>query len=354
MHWEKAVKQGYLNVSPSFLKNYYECETSGILKTTESSWSNVHTQYGHAYGTAGAELVRNQHLPRQSSRITSGLLKALPYIKDFWEVKSPIHGKNLQKLLSGLIETDIWVQKREMAFHSEEVKIIVQIVNSHGEIIGWLSGTYDVCVIDKQGNKLIHDFKAVTSLSYYSFKTDMQIPFYTILNILRDMQEGNQLKWSAQSMYIAHTTKNPAPLAVTKLSLGSVSNIIEPHMYKAIEAAKKIYKSANKDVVNRLNEFSINPHVCSRDSFQCEYEDHCARYPRDHKNFETSIIDDRNPTDIVRITATVEDIMEATLIYKQLAIAEYQSQKSSTVTLDSTETIACMSDLLEDDFGLEL
>lgn len=352
MKWDEAVKSGYLNVSPSLMKNHYRCNKMAALKTTETSWSNVHTMYGHAYGSGSVELVKHQKLEKQSSRVTAALLKGLPYIKEHWDASKPIHGKNLEKLMLGLIETDVWVQTHPMNFYSEEEKVVVQIADSLGRTVGWLSGTYDLCTKNPNGDKVIDDFKAVTSLNYYSFPSDTQIPFYTVLNILKDIINGVPVRWSARGKYIAHVTKKHMPLEVVPLQLGSVANLIVPHMRECIKAAKNLYNASDKEVVNRLNLFGVNPHECERTSFQCEYNSFCAKYPSGVKQFENSIVDDRKPSNVHHIIATEADIMEATEVYKELAAAEHQLGIKSIHKLDAEDTVAVLEDLLDEDFGL--
>lgn len=358
MNWEEAVKNGGLNVSPTYMKNEATCSKQAVLKTTQTNWSTVHTDYGNAYGAGAAELMRHHALESQDSRICAAILKTRHYMESWWDLKSPIHGKNLSSIVKGFYETDIYLQTLpDVKFHSSEHKIIAQVVDHLGRTLGWLSGTYDICFKDSLGRKVIKDFKAVTSLRPYSFPTDPQAPMYTLLNMLSDEVYGVDEEWSPASGYIVHVTKHIKPLEIVNTAMGHLANNIRPFMAKCLETAQTLYASSDMEAVDRLNMFGVNPYACELNAFSCEYNDLCAVSPSATSDFDNIIEDTRRPEKITHIKVTPDQVLQMADTLADLAYKEQELNKASVITQNGLsvadfDTDLNMSTIMKEDFGI--
>lgn len=342
-NWQTLVNKGLIMYSPTYDTNSKTCERKAVLNSMDSD-SHIHFDYGHAFGASASVLFKQHHEPLEI-RLGKAILTAAPFTKRFWDLETHYSNKTMYRLLEGLLDVDIHAQDlmRSHTVYGEEEKVILRVFKDDNLLHGngfpyYMGGTYDIALRTNGTNKVnIHDFKAINSQFMYSFVSDMQIPFYSVVNQLKNIhmvameESAEKIEFHANNNYLVHQTGNRAENFERKPLLPqAIANGLVNHMKYAMKTAKKLTslgKSSNlyADIDNEVT----NYHQCSRGKMDCMYRQQCQTTPPEY-TAKPKLADDRRPSSTVTLEVTEQEILDVAKLIAGRAVARIEDIENFT------------------------
>ena len=342
---QEAILTGHTKVSPTLLSSASQCGRKGLLGLISPPEGNIHFDYGHAFGAAAAALFKYAH---KGEEIAKGYAykEAVPFCREMYYPAVKHQSGKTWRLLLGALDV-VWhfaeAQMKFWDYHSSEVQTTLSVGEGEEDGVPYmLGGAYDLRMVNKEtGEHLIVDFKAIQGSFMYSWPTEPQTPFYTILNATADRIRGKSYEWSPETAYYVHETKSADKIfTIHKTNPMFYVRHLEPYMKWAISKGKELrtlaYVPDYFDSV--MATAQVNPHNCSRGGYQCDQYKICGD-PTMQKPRYTANTDDRVyiSSEVVRCRTT--DIMETIRIMAEKAEDRHKVTKMEVRPLTDDDLV---------------
>lgn len=340
-------KLATLSLSPSKMKE--TCTRASayyLLGSGVSPAYQVDRDFGHAFGAATAALA--QHVTKPPHARLGIALASTPYFFDLYGDRA---GKNIDSLMEVVCMADPILYNMYSAgwrFAGTEEKVILTVVNEHGDVEAKLSGTYDL-KLERQDEVVIIDAKAVSSDYRYSWLTDPQVVYYLWLSSLQDRAAGVRRTYNTGNSGYLVAKVTPSSMGVQFInSMLRLDINFRQYVLAMIARYKTFVKLLESTGPEAVYDIPGDLYHCSKGNFNCVHLNRC---------FGTQPIwldlyeDDRNPTNVTHITLQSHELFTDTELRSSVRTNVPRKPKQVNVATVAQPAVPAISDSLLSLFG---